>query len=223
MAVNYGVSIVTDGLNMLLDAANTRSYPGSGTAWNDISGNGNNATLTASPTYSSSNLGYFAFNGTSQYATATNNITVSAYSIICWIYSAGSQPSFAGLCQYRNGSPNWGLGCSYGTPVTNQLGYSWGFDSSTYNWNSGLIIPNNQWVMVAISATTTSATLYLNLVSATNVNTQTSFNFNGFSIANDGLSRLFYGNMSSVLFYNQALSAAQIAQNFNAYRGRYGI
>ena len=46
MATNYNPKIVTDGLVLCLDAANTKSYSGSGTTWTDISGKSNNGTLT---------------------------------------------------------------------------------------------------------------------------------------------------------------------------------
>ena len=51
MGVDYNPKIVTNGLVLCLDAANVKSYPGSGTTWIDLSGNGNNGTLT-NTTYS---------------------------------------------------------------------------------------------------------------------------------------------------------------------------
>ena len=53
MALAHSPRIITDGLVLCLDAGNTKSYPGSGTAWSDLSGQGNNGTLTNGPTYSS--------------------------------------------------------------------------------------------------------------------------------------------------------------------------
>jgi hypothetical protein len=55
MAFNFSPKIVTNGLVLYLDAANTRSYSGSGTAWNDLTVNGNNGVLTNGPTFNSSN------------------------------------------------------------------------------------------------------------------------------------------------------------------------
>ncbi len=66
--INFG-SIVQSGLVLNLDAGNTNSYPGSGTAWTDLSGNGNNGTLTNGPTYSSDDGGAIVFDGTNDYAT----------------------------------------------------------------------------------------------------------------------------------------------------------
>jgi hypothetical protein len=52
MALSHSPKIVTNGLVLCLDAGNTKSYPGSGTAWNDLSGNGRNFTLFNSSYYS---------------------------------------------------------------------------------------------------------------------------------------------------------------------------
>ena len=219
-------SIVTDGLVLYVDAANAKSYPGSGTTWFDISGNAYNATLTNSPTWSNANSGRFAFNGSNQSATtAAPNITISTFTIICWIFSAANQNSFTGICQHRSSGNAWGLGCSYGTPVTNQLGYTWAADSATYSWNSGLIIPNNQWSMVALSTSTTSASLYLNSSFASQNHTNSSFTLGALTIAHDTIvsTRFFNGNIALTSFYNRALTVGEIGQNFNALRGRFGV
>ena len=46
MAISHSPRIVRDGLVLALDAADRNSYPGSGTTWNDLSGNGNHFTLS---------------------------------------------------------------------------------------------------------------------------------------------------------------------------------
>ena len=56
-------ALVTAGLVLNLDAGNTSSYSGTGNTWTDLSGRGNHGTLVNSVTYSSSNQGYFVFNG----------------------------------------------------------------------------------------------------------------------------------------------------------------
>ena len=68
MGFYRGPKIVTDGLVLALDAANPKSYPGSGTTWYDLSGNGNHATLYNSPVWNGT---YFSFDGTNSYASFT--------------------------------------------------------------------------------------------------------------------------------------------------------
>jgi len=67
MGVHNGAIIPQNGLQLLLDAANTKSYPGSGTTWTDLSGNGNTGTLTNSPTFTTDNGGAIRFDGTNDY------------------------------------------------------------------------------------------------------------------------------------------------------------
>ena len=64
MAYRNGPKIVTDGLVLCLDAAIGKSYPGSGTTWYDLSGNGNNVSLINGPVFNTNNKGSFVFDST---------------------------------------------------------------------------------------------------------------------------------------------------------------
>ena len=66
MAFNYSPKIVTDGLVFAVDAANKKSYPGSGTTWTDLAGS-NDGTLTNGPTFDSGDGGSIVFDGTDDY------------------------------------------------------------------------------------------------------------------------------------------------------------
>ena len=70
MAVGYNPRIVTDGLVLALDAANTKSYGGSGTTWTDLNGRGNDGTISGA-TYNSD--GYFSFDSTDDLVTIPNS------------------------------------------------------------------------------------------------------------------------------------------------------
>ena len=103
MALAHSPRIVTDGLVLHLDAANTKSYSGSGTDWKDFSGKDNDTTLVNSPTYSSNNAGYFNFDGSNDSVTlptldiAGNELTFSVWnygieaksSSIIWLADSG--------------------------------------------------------------------------------------------------------------------------------------
>ena len=84
MVYSNGPSIVRDGLVLHLDAADRNSYPGSGSVWNDLSGNSNNGTINgaAFDTYSK---GMFDFNGSSNYVNCGNINFSSSFSLSCWI------------------------------------------------------------------------------------------------------------------------------------------
>ena len=72
MGVFAGPEIVEDGLVLALDAGNTKSYPGSGTTWTDLSGNGNNGSLVNGVGYNSGNLGSLSFDGVNDYVNFGN-------------------------------------------------------------------------------------------------------------------------------------------------------
>ena len=77
--------IVTDGLVLNLDAGNSASYPGSGTTWSDLSGNGRTATINGSPTFTN---GYFDITGDTTYISLSNSGLVprtNDFTYSCWI------------------------------------------------------------------------------------------------------------------------------------------
>ena len=225
MALSHSPSIVTNGLVLCLDAANPKSYPGTGTAWTDLSGLGNNGTLTNNPTYSSANNGYFTFNGTNNFVQCSGSVTVTSATFICWIRRNGSQSSYDGIL-FSRGTSITGISF-FGT--TNKISYTWNAANNTFEWDSGLTIPDLTWCMIAVSVTNTSATAYL--CQSSGITTATNTVFHGSSILDDIKiaqdeiigNRFFNGDISEAMIYNRALSAAEIQQNFNALRGRYGI
>jgi hypothetical protein len=216
-------AIVRDGLSLWLDASHPNSYPGSGTTWTDLSGNGNTGTLTNGPTYSSANGGAIVFDGTNDFVQCTGSISATAATFIVWIRRNGSQIQYDGILMSRGTNVT---GLSFGT--TNQLGYHWNDAINTYDWASGLTLPDLQWCMYAVSVTSTVATAYLyqasGLTSATNTVSHSSTIMDDIKIAQDDFGgRFFTGNISQALIYSRALSASEISQNFNASRGRHGI
>ena len=87
-----GPNIITDGLVLALDAANSRSYPGTGTTWSDLSGNGNSGTLTNGPTFNSGNGGSIVFDGVDDNISFSGNTfnyspgTSGEVSLEIWVY-----------------------------------------------------------------------------------------------------------------------------------------
>jgi hypothetical protein len=111
---------------------------------------------------------------------------------------------------------------------TNQLGYHWNDAGNTYNWSSGLVVPDATWCMLAVSVTSTAATAYLCQTSGTTTATNTvshgSSLLNDIKIAQDDAgSRFFNGNIAIAQLYNTSLSAAEVSQNFEANRARFGV
>ena len=217
------VTVVTGNLSMYLDAGVTSSYPGTGTAWTDLSGNNRNGTLTNGPTYSSADGGSIVFDGTNDFVQCTGSITATAATFVSWIRRNGTQGSYDGIL-FSRGSNVTGMQFQ----SSNQLSYMWNGAVNTYTWQSGLIVPDLTWCMVAVSVTSTAATAYLcqssGITSATNTVSHTSTTLDDIKIGQEDFGgRFFTGNIATAMIYNRALSADEISQNFNALSGRYGL
>jgi len=216
--------IVSSGLQLYLDAGNPSSYPGSGTAWTDLSGNSRNGTLTGGPTYTSADGGAIVFDGTNDFVQCSGSITATAATFVTWMRRNGPQDDFDGIIYSRSANAT---GISFfGT--TNKISYTWNNAVNTYSWDSGLTIPNLTWCMIAVSVTSGSSTAYLcqssGITSATNTVSHTSTTLDAIRIGQDNLaSRYFNGRIATAMIYDRALSAGEITQNFNALRSRYGL
>ena len=215
--------VVTTGLQLYLDAGNASSYPGSGTAWTDLSGNSRDGTLTNGPTYSATNGGSIVFDGSNDYVQCTGSLTVTAATFVAWIKRNGNQGQYDGIL-FSRGAVTTGMNFQ----ISNQLGYHWNDAGNTYNWQSGLTIPDATWCMIAVSVTSTSATAYLcqsgGTTTATNTVNHSSGNLNDIKLAlDDAAARYFNGNIAIAQLYNIALSAGEVSQNFQADRARFGI
>jgi hypothetical protein len=216
--------IVTTNLSMFLDAGNASSYPGSGTAWTDLSGNSRNGTLTGGPTYTSADGGSIVFDGTNDFVQCSGSITATAATFVIWMRRNGSQDDFDGIIYSRSATAT---GISF-FGITNKISYTWNNAANTYTWDSGLVIPDLTWCMVAVSVTSTAATAYLcqssGITSATNTVSHASTTLDDIKIGQDDLGgRYFTGNIAIAQLYNIALSAEQVAQNFAADRARFGV
>jgi hypothetical protein len=219
------LGIVTTNLSMFLDAGNASSYPGSGTAWTDLSGNSRNGTLTGGPTYTSADGGAIIFDGTNDFVQCSGSITATAATFVTWMRRNGPQDDFDGIIYSRSATAT---GISFfGT--TNKISYTWNNAVNTYTWDSGLTIPDLTWCMVAVSVTSTTATAYLcqssGITSATNTVSHTSTTLDDIKVGADELGgfRFFNGRIATAMIYDRALSADEITQNFNALRSRYGL
>ena len=215
--------VVTTGLQLYLDAGNASSYPGTGTAWTDLSVNSRNGTLTNGPTYSATNGGSIVFDGSNDYVQCLGSLTVTAATFVTWIKRNGSQGQYDGIL-FSRGTNTTGMNFQ----TSNQLGYHWNDAGNTYNWQSGLTIPDATWCMIAVSVTSTAATAYLcqtgGTTTATNTVNHASSLLNDIKIAQDDAgSRFFNGNIAIAQLYNIALSAGQVSTNFEADRARFGV
>ncbi|HEX4645487.1 MAG TPA: LamG-like jellyroll fold domain-containing protein, partial [Verrucomicrobiae bacterium] len=147
----------------------------------------------------------------------TNTVTFTA-----WVYPTGNQPGDAGLLMTRNGSTQAGLGYV----PSDQIGYTWNSNNpSTYNFQSGLFPPVNEWSFIALVIDPAKAVLYLyntnGLLSATNAIAHQNEVWDGTAqIGNDAVggsgSGTFNGVMDEVAVFNQAIPPARIAAYYQS-------
>ena len=219
MGFYRGPYTVTDGLVLCLDAANSKSYPGTGTTWGDLSGNGNNGTLVNSPTYSSANGGTFNFDETNDYVLVNNTaiLPTAAYTKIAVFRPESSTSNI--ISGGSDGQHAFWMG---GTSTTLQAGHNGNWDTVTYSPGDML----NQWWIGAVTFNTvTGWVLYLNGQQVnTNASTTTFVGGNVVRIAAyNNASNLFDGDIAIAMIYNRVLSAQEILQNYNATKSRFGL
>lgn len=229
--------IVTDGLVLHLDAGNPNSYPGSGTTWTDLSGNGNNGTLTNGPTYSSSNGGSIVFDGINDFAEIANPTALQnqSFSISIWARPGTQDASIISIIDFDHDSKQgWVLQSEDAT--SNRYYYLAWHDGSnfqpsgSFGSGKGIQLTTSSWQNVVFCKSGTSLIGYLNgnqVYSATASNGNVAY-INGIKVRICSgfvltTGREFTGNISSVKIYSKALTATEVTQNFNALRGRYGL
>ena len=232
MGVYTRPSIVTNGLVLNLDAANIKSYPGSGTTWSDLSGNNNTGTLTNSPTFSRDGGGIFTFNGTSQYMTIGDSESFSFssnnFAIEFWInFSTTLADSRAIISQYNVSgiAPIW-----IGRIGSNVTVYS---SSDGANWNIlnnalSFSITLDTWMCVSITRIGNSWFSYRNgiqqstaVAAGTLYNSTNNMVFAYRGVAGDGYHNCKLNNLK--IYNNKGLTASEVLQNYNALKSRFNL
>jgi hypothetical protein len=220
MGYSYGPSIVKDGMVMCLDAGNRKSYAGSGTSWVDLSRNGNNGTLTNGPTFSIANGGSIVFDGTNDQIDCGNalSLQITIGTISAWFNATNANSGFNGIITKRHA---WSLFVQDNVLMT----FDWG--SGAVSRSTGITVGNGLWNHATMSFNTNidnGAIVYLNGVA---VLTTRIIHYNhayGVRIGeSSGANQFLTGNVASASVYNRRLSAAEVLQNYNATKGRFGL
>lgn len=233
MAVQYANGkIVTDGLVLALDATDRNSYSGSGTVWTDLSGNGNNGTLTNGPTFNSGNGGNIVFDGVNDSVVISNRLVQDDFTLSCWVKTnqSGSLQlqwyNAYGLidCERPGNQNDFGLSMGGGR-IHFGVGLQGVSDVSIY---SPLTYNDNKWHHIICTRVKSTGTMLL-YVDSTLVATGTGQTGSLTSATSMRIGALltdlnfFSGNISQVQIYNKALSATEVLQNYNANKSRFNL
>jgi len=225
-----------NGLVLCLDAGNTKSYPGSGTTWTDLSGNGNTGTLMNGPTYSSVNGGSIVFDGVDDYGYIDYSSSLAPTSAISgggWIYYSNWSTSQGNIFSKLQ-SGGYALQHSSTTPQVYFLVRLGGvyrtsaFDKSLMNsgWNHIFGTFDGRYIRMYLNGNAVGTPYDHGSVAAIEyaVNNNLAIGIDAAAGSSNSVEgNLTNATISNLQIYNRALTASEIQQNFNALRGRFGV
>ena len=224
MATNGGPNIIEDGLVFAVDAANKKSYPGSGTTWTDLAGS-NNGTLTNGPTFDSGNGGSIVFDGTDDVVESSINPSVfstgyDAFTVNYWV-------NYTDYADYNSTSFDLRFG---NTVQWNDYIHS---GNRLYSYPGGAVQISNTsfslgvWYNICFAVTQGSGNTYKTYI---NGQLDKSGGWNKslgtpskYRIGGNNASRRFNGKIPFIGYYNRTLSSTEITQNYNALKSRFGL
>jgi hypothetical protein len=235
-------NIVTDNLRMYLDAGRSASYPGTGYTWTDLSGNGTNVTFykeggstytsyqAGPPAYTTSRSGEFTFDGTNDWGKFSGFTGGSAQSFSVWIkFTNGGT---MGLLSHCNGAPvNVGYQVTSGKMSYQYYTSSWQIATGTTAVNTGA------WKNLTWTKNGTAMIMYINGVSDYSVTLTGDVggnfacigslwgpcNSDSYGAGVDTYGTQFNGSMGMLMYYTKTLTAAEVLQNYNATKSRFGL
>jgi hypothetical protein len=231
--ITFQAEVILDGLQLYLDAGNTSSYSGSGSAWNDLSGNSNDATLVNTPTFDPDNQGSFQFNDLDEYVDVNASLASETFSIAAWINTTATGINMIFSKEGAAGTPwnyrMWLNGGSLIGDISTNLGGSRDDNSVTYAGS----LNDGAWHLVMFTRNTDSMTLYVDgEQAATEANTlvdpisnaqelwigRSAFTAGG---TNPTGSYPYGGKIAQALVYNRVLNTTEARQTYYATQGRY--
>jgi hypothetical protein len=224
MSVMAPIKSVTDNLVLSLDAANIKSYPKSGTSWNDLSGNNNNSVLTNGPTFTGSFGGNIIFDGANDTADISTIDLRTSFTYECWV-NMNVINGFSFLGQGST-SPNNGLHIWNANDTSLRFGM-YGNDTDVNSLTSS----TNTWYHYVFTYNHSSPytkNIYRNAVKQTTSEQQSQSQYTGTGTLRIGAIYSSGGNYANGRFamariYNRILADTEILQNYNSNKSRFGL
>ena len=236
MAGSTGPNVIDDGLIFAIDAANKKSYPGSGTSITDLGGNGVVGTLTNGPTFNSTNNGSIVFDDANDYINFGNTSTLNfewndPHSIEVWLKRSNSGGSY--IVGKNESSGNY-RGTEFTFSGANTVFYMIRNTNSTsnriYSITTGTY-NDGEWHQFVVtydgSGTASGIGIYVdtvsdvNVVDTGNITGGTTSTANAVIGAGNGVRNYFVGNIAIVKYYNKVLTLSEITQNYNVIKPRF--
>lgn len=223
--------IISDNLVIWLDSNYNSSYPNSGTSFYDLTNNQNYFQLTNSPTFVTNEPRTFNLSGASgQYflyypsiGAPTGNTGLSLPSANSWTCSFWFKTSTADanrnpLLSHMGSSPVYCL-MGVASSVLVYFHYNGGWLTKSAITN----VADNNWHNAVFINTNNTMTIYLDgVLEKSSFASNVDSGFNPVNGLGGSWERTFTGNISNFMYYNTNLSAAQVLQNYNAQKYRFG-
>jgi hypothetical protein len=234
MAFNFSPKVVTDGLVLYLDAANSKSIVSGSTTWNDLSRSQNNGNLVNGPTFDSGNGGSIVFDGTNDYYSASTSYIQSSHTIISWVYINSLNKNWIPILEFQFENAYRAHYYVQGdlNPYTDKrrgFGANWhngSVNAETWNAPNLLSIEANRWYMFTGVLNGNLGDTYVNTEKSKSTITVPSYtNIQITNVLNARPLEGYYnsGFVSSTLIYNRALTPQEVLQNYNATKRRFGL
>ena len=215
MGIISGANLISDGLVYSLDAANFRSYSGSGLTSNALVG-GIGATLVNGLGFTSSNSGSFIFDGTNDYIDTQTSFIPTRYTVFAW-FMLHTQAANRFQIIYESGYAQIFL--------SSQSISFWYKNSSPYWLPYDINLSFNTWYQVCVVNDSNLKSVYLNGNFGSSVSDSSNYQPNDTVQigSNQGTIEFLNGKIGQFSAYNRALSAQEIKQNYNATKRRYSL
>tara|TARA_R110000803_G_scaffold197881_1_gene261514 strand:- start:906 stop:1619 length:714 start_codon:yes stop_codon:yes gene_type:complete len=232
---NFTGNIVTDGLVLNLDATKKQSYPGSGNAWYDLSGNGNHGVLSGASVQDAGTAAQgIAFDGSDDKVTIPADSTLrptTALTMEAWVYLNSYAASWYTVMQApQSNSAHSTPYFDWGLYIHSTGGLHARIDGESDNLSAGTTtkVQTATWTQVAITWTGGTNEYYIQgqPVQTKSITTTSITYDNNTDVLlgiNAGNTEDLNGNLTAVRLYSKALTASEILQNYNALKGRYGL
>ena len=217
-----------DTLALNIDAANTRSYPGTGNTCYDLSLYNNSGTFTSVTFAGSGGTGAFVFDGTTSLINLGSinggNVT-TAWTVESWIKPTTAGEGNSGRILQHSPGGGTGFICSLdNSAVSNGIQLNT-YAISGFSARIGSCITNGSWQQVVWAFSPGSVTFYVNgaSVGTSSITSPSSYTSTSYIGNNSGATNTFDGSISIVRLYRNTLTATQIRKNYNSLKNRYGL
>jgi len=243
-----GITIWWDGLQIerASSATTFNPYYIGNTTWRDVSNNNYNGTLTNGPLFDTGNYGSITFNGSTQYSTYTPtptslqgnpNLTVMGFYKRTGNFA---NKGFWGVGGSNAGGTGQGI-CNWNSGNTNEIAFDTWSEST---FTTGQTYPLNSWVGVAwrkIAGPMTRANCIISIFNGTSMTNYTSTaltvlrsesstnpvinSIGGITLGSISVDTGYCApvNIASHYIYNRVLTDAEVLQNFQADKTKFGL